>query len=221
MGVLDFVKEHPVATGAAVIVGGVILFAGFGGGSYAPAIPGYDPTTVQAGLAASAQDYAYQAQAQQTGAALQANSDNNAAQIALAQIAAGVSSNNNDASKAVALAQIDAQAHSQDLVTQLSAQIGQAQIDSQKQIAALGASIEQSQIAANVSIHESDNATLLQVTKAQSDQAVALSAQNAALQEQLAQVFANLTASTVASNNALAAQVSKNNSKGLFSTIFS
>lgn len=220
---MELIKRHPWITGgvAASAIVLVLLMSGgdSSGGTYT--VPGGSDADYQANLAASTQlqeaQYGAQAASAQYGAALSSQQDQDATQLGLANIQAQISGNNNSVTQAVSLAQISATQESTDLANTLTAQLGQSTLNTQQQIAALGTSVENNQIQATVDMHTSDNATLLGVTQIQANQ----STQFAGILEQatVAGQQAAIAQSTIAAQ--VANHASDNNSKGLFSSIFS
>ena len=91
MQILQYAKSHPVATGAVVIIGGIIfimIVRGGGSTSSAPSGPSDAQVAAQASLQAAQIQANAGVQAANIGAGVQLNSDNKAAEVAMRQIEA-------------------------------------------------------------------------------------------------------------------------------------
>lgn len=105
---LTIIKKHPVATGAAILVGGAILFLVLkgqgGGGQIVTGSTGVDPAVVQANLQQAALAQQAQAQAAQEQFQLQAQQQTIQGQLSLASLQASLDTHKTDAANATALA---------------------------------------------------------------------------------------------------------------------
>lgn len=157
MSVIETVKEHPMAVGAAV-VGLAVIYLVFFRGASAPSTYSTD-TSNSVGAATALQTTAMQVAAHNSEiqGAVQANQDTIAGQIELAKIQGATSTNNNEILANVQLANIGAAQQVQSLVSTLEAGVATNAQNSevQKTSIIVGGQTDQQRILADALINQS------------------------------------------------------------------
>lgn len=172
MSIGETIQEHPKATAAVVVVGIIVLWLLFHGGSSAPVSASAPGTDVGAATGAYIAQQQSQAQTQQSNNALVAVQDQLGAQVTALTIQSQTQNHANDLQASLGMAKINAdqqtaelitatQSHSTDLANTLSAQVQSAGIQAgvrQTEIQS-ATSLGTATIVANALVSQSNNQT--------------------------------------------------------------
>jgi hypothetical protein len=200
----DTIKEHPKATAAFVVVGLLVLFLLFRGGSSgaATSADSTDATDVQAATEAYAAQQQAQTQSQGIAASLQSEQDQTGAALQVATLTANSTDLANQLQAGVDLSQINAQqqtdalnistsAQVQDTTNTLTAQVAEDQINSQvaaDQISS-NTTLGTASIVAGALVQESNNQAQVSLSEINAQNEATQAAQKVATQSWISKIF--------------------------------